>query len=51
MGDLSWSQAEKRVTIEEFVTGQDTLTPQDALRRAIEAIDAGALSRRVSPMK
>ena len=42
---------EKRVTIEEFVTGQDSLTPQDALGRAIEAIDAGAFSRRASPMK
>ncbi len=38
----------KRVKIEEFVTGQDSSTPQDALRRAIDAIDAGAFSRRVS---
>ncbi len=38
----------KRVKIEEFVTSQDSSTPQDALRRAIDAIDAGAFSRRVS---
>jgi hypothetical protein len=35
----------KRVKIEEFVTGQDSSTPQDALRSAIDAIDAGAFIR------
>jgi hypothetical protein len=35
-----------RVKIEEFVTSPDSLTPDDALVRAIMAIDAGAFSRR-----
>jgi len=35
-----------RLKIEDFVTSPDSLTPQDALLRAIAAIDADAFSRR-----
>jgi hypothetical protein len=38
-----------RVKIEEFVTSPDSLTPGDALVRAIAAIDAGSFSRRGEP--
>jgi len=38
-----------RLKIEEFVTSPDSLTPDDALLKAITAIDAGAFSRRGEP--
>jgi hypothetical protein len=35
-----------RVKVDEFLTGSDSLTPADALLKAIAAIDAGAFSHR-----
>ena len=40
-----------RVKIEEFVTSPDSSAPDDALLRAIAAIDAGAFSRKGNRQK
>jgi len=38
-----------KAKVDEFVTSPDSSTPDDALRRAIAAIDAGAFSHRPYP--
>jgi hypothetical protein len=38
-----------KTKVDEFVTSPDSSTPDDALLRAIAAIDAGAFSRRGEP--